>query len=262
MANGPVPFFPPASPYVLPGSPFSALIGQYGVELQWAKGHQCPCTLGNTDVPGSPDPGCSSCGGRGVYWDAFAAPFFGLLTHIGRTNFGPEPGSTMNSTEGGVWTGNPVITIPPSETQVWQQASVFDAFLEVQARQRFNTTLVMGRDMTLPYQQSLSLASSGAVRVYDPNTRSVVEDVAYTASSGMVKLTDPQYGPGTAYTVEYEASPVYIVFRASGGAPHYRPLGAQGAALPLRLHCQLLDLWTRTRNGASPFSPQALPGGL
>lgn len=261
MPNAPSPYLPPASPNVLPGSPFDQLLGAYGTQLQWAKGHQCPCVMGNTEVPGSPDPGCTSCGGRGVYWDPFTAPFFGLLTHIGRTNFGPEPGSRTNTTEGGVWTANPVITVPASAGVVWSEATVMDAFLQVQAPQRFNTTLVVGQDMTLPYQQSLVLASSGAVRVYDSQTHSVVENVGYTVSSGVVTLTDPQYGPGTAYTVEYQAAPVFIVFRESGGAPHYRPLGAMGAQLPLRLHCQLLDLWTRTRNGASPFSPQALPGG-
>jgi hypothetical protein len=257
MPNANTPFLPPASPFVLPGSPFDALMGAYGTELQWAKGHQCPCTLGNSDIPGSPDPQCTSCGGRGVYWDAFGPSFQGLLTHIGRTNFGPEPGVRTNTTEGGIWTANPVITIPFSAGDVWSEASVMDAFLQVQAVQRFNTTLVVGGTATLPYQQSLSIAASGAVRVYDAQTHSVIDDVAYTASSGVVTLTDPSFGPGTAYTVEYSAAPVFIAFRQSGGAPHFRPLGAQGAQLPLRLHCQILDLWTRTRNGLSPFSPQA-----
>jgi hypothetical protein len=256
MAN--TPFLPPLSPYVMPSGPFDALLAQYGVELQWMKGHQCPCVYGNYNAPGSPDPGCTTCGGRGVYWDAPNAPFFGLLTHIGRTNFGPESGSSMDKNEGGIWTSDPVITIPSTESSVWGGASVFDAFIEPQAPQRFNTTLTVGYEQALPYQQALTIAPSGAVRVYDAQSKKVVNDVAYTVSSGMV-LLDPSYGEGTAYTVEYEAAPVFVVFRKSGGAPHYRPFGQAGHELPLRLHCQLLDIWTRARRGGpSSTSPMAL----
>ncbi|MHB1644726.1 MAG: hypothetical protein ACYCS8_19085 [Acidithiobacillus sp.] len=253
------PFLPPLSPYILPQDPFDALLAQYGVEMQWMKGHECPCVYGNYNAPGSPDPGCNTCGGRGVYWDTPSPAFFGLLTHIGRTNFGPESGSSMDKTNGGIWTSDPVITIPASQTEVWSQASVFDAFMEPQAPQRFNTTLSVGYNQALPYQQSLSVAASGAVRVFDPQTKTVINDVAYTVSSGMVFI-DASYGEGTAYTVEYEAAPVFVVFRKSGGAPHYRPFGQQGHNLPLRLHCQLLDIWTRARHGsASSTSPMALP---
>lgn len=253
------PYLPSISPYIMPEDPFNVLLAQYGVQLQWLKGHQCPCVYGNYNSPGSPDPQCNSCGGRGVYWDAPTEPFFGLLTHIGRTNFSADAGSQMDKTNGGIWTSDPVITIPPSQGQVWQEASVFDAFIEPLAPQRFNSTLVVGDNEALPYQQSLSIAPSGAVRVYNAETKQIITDVAYTVSSGVVSLGDA-YQPGTAYTVEYEAAPVFVVFNKSGGEPHFRPFGQGGHNLPLRLHCQLLDIWTRARQGSSSsFSPMALP---
>ena len=255
MSN--VPFLPPSSPFVLPSDPFEQLMAAYGVQLQYMKGHECPCVLGNLEVPGSPDPACTTCNGRGTYWDAPSEPFFGLLTHIGRTNYGNEPGSLMDPTQGNVWEANPTITIPPSQVGPWTQATVYDAFIEPNAPQRFNTTLAVGDNPYLPYRQGLSIASTGAVRVYDATTHSVVSGVGYTVSSGGVFLADT-YPNGTAYTVEYYADPVYVVFRTAGGAPHFRPLGAVGNPLPLRLHCQLLDIWTRSRSGSntstSPFA--------
>ncbi|MDG7001426.1 MAG: hypothetical protein JRN15_20200, partial [Nitrososphaerota archaeon] len=99
MGNANVPYLPPMSPYVLPGTPFDTLLGQYGVRLLWLQSNQCACVYGG-DMPGSPDPDCTSCHGRGVYWNPPVGPFQGLITYSTMAPGDREPGVSMDATQG------------------------------------------------------------------------------------------------------------------------------------------------------------------
>lgn len=265
MAGGAnVPFLPPMDPYVMPGAPFDAMINQYGVRLLWMKAHDCPCVYGGS-MPGTPEIGCTTCHGRGVYWDAPVGPFQGLITYsqmVGARSI-DDPGATMDETYGVVQRADPVLTLvatPASPNGViWAAASMYDAYVELDAITRFSTTLTVGGSAALPYQQSATVAASGAVTIYDTATKSVVVIPAsgYTFSGGEVTLTG--YPPDTAYTVEYTAAPVYVAWKKAGSFPHVRPLGAGVPNLPKRFQLQLLDLWTRARAaGSASTSPQAI----
>ena len=77
--------------------------------------------------------------------------------------------------------------------------------------------------------------------------------------SGSAVLLDG-YPPGTPYTVEFNASPVWIAFRRAGGLSHSRPFG-DGVALPKRYRAMQLDIWARARNNGA-FHQSASPQGL
>ncbi|MHB1955099.1 MAG: hypothetical protein ACYCOU_15285 [Sulfobacillus sp.] len=260
-----VPYLPPMDPYVMPGAPFDAMINQYGIRLMWMKSHDCPCVYGGS-IPGSPDSGCQQCHGRGVYWDAGVGPFMGLITYsqmVGARSI-DDPGATMDETYGVIQRADPILTIPATPTSpngpIWTQASMYDAYVELDAVTRFTTTLEVGGFTALPYQQSAAVAVSGAVTVYDAVSKTVVVVPAsdYTFANGSVTLTG--YPQGTAYTVEYTAAPVYVAWKKAGSTPHTRPFGAGVPSLPKRFQLQLLDLWTRARAaGSASTSPQAIP---
>jgi hypothetical protein len=166
-----------------------------------------------------------------------------------------EPGAGGDTTYGLINQAHPTLTLPASAGIVWEEASIYDAFVEIDAISRFTCSLRVGGDTALPYQQNAAVAASGAVTLYNQQTNSVESTNNYTFASGAVTLSG--YPEDTSYTVQYTASPAYIAFGKSGGLSHSRPFGAGTISLPKRFQLQLLDLWTRASNGGSASaSPQ------
>lgn len=263
LLTGASAWFPDFASVLMPESMLDGMIHNNGVRLGWMKSHECACTLGS-DVPGSPNPNCRTCHGRGVYWDQWNNTFVGLITFMHTSSAPDEPGIGMNKITGGAIEAEPTLTIPfkgPSiEAQVWQYASQFDAFVEVDALLRYSSVLEVGQSNILPYQQNLDVQS---VAIYDPVTQTTnpASPTTFTVSGAAVTLA-ASYPIGTAYTVEYLANPVYIAFRHAGGVPHIRPFGAGTGQIPRRFRLVTLDMWARARqNGAlgQSTSPQALP---
>jgi len=241
------PALPDISPYVLPYQRFDDLITKYGIRVAWGKGHSCPCVYGGQQ-PGSPDPACLTCRGRGTYWDALSTPFIGLITFIHTSPTPDEPGTIMDEAQGLITNGEPALTIPfaaGGDTGVWGQASIYDLFVEVDAINRMNVSLIKGQQETLPYPQGVTVAPSGAVTIYDPTTTQVVTGVAYTVSGTTVTLAS-SYAPGTPYIVDYICAPTYVAYRQAGIPAHIRPFGQLKE--PRRFRLQQLDLWTRSRS--------------
>ena len=108
------------SPYVLPGTPFDVLLGQYGVNLLWLQSNQCACVYGG-DMPGSPDPDCTSCHGRGVYWNPPVGPFQGLITYATMAPGDREPGvyKIVNIVNGKKYVGSALRVKQRWETQTY-----------------------------------------------------------------------------------------------------------------------------------------------
>lgn len=249
-----VPFLPPFTPYVLPAEPFEQMIGKYGARFTWMKGHDCPCVFGNQTQPGSPDPACRTCLGKGTYWDAPTEAFMALLTFIKASPSPDEPGSHMDEDVGLSQRADPTLTIPftaGASGAIWRQASLYDAFVEVDSISRFYAGLQKGRVTSVPYNQGLTVPATGAVTVYNTNTN-LVEPVSGYAVSGAAVTLPSTYPEKTSYTVEFYANPVYIAFRKAGGLPHVRPFGGGEVNLPRRFRVQTLDLWTRG-NDRNPF---------
>ena len=238
------------TPYVMPPSVFDTLIGAYGIRMAWCRSHSCPCVYGGS-IPGSPDPQCTSCGGRGVYWDQPLGPFQTLLTFIRHGPTPDEPGTMMDQDQGLLLNGEPTLTIPYSGTYVqqstvWQEAGVYDLFVEIDAISRFNANLQVGGNMNVPYPQAVTIAPTGAVTTYDAVTHSVVSGVSYAVSG--ITVTPSGLATGTNYTVDFEAAPCYVAYRIAGMPAHVRPFG--GLNYPRRFRLQTLDLWTRQKGGS------------
>jgi hypothetical protein len=238
-----VPYLPAISPWVLPNQPFDAIIAQYGIRLFWLKSHDCPCMYGG-DIPGSPQPNCNQCAGRGIYWDEPFGPFQGLITWTDYSPKPDEPGTVVNVEQGLIQQGQPTLTIPFAAGAPWSGASVYDAFVEIDGLTRFNAQLQAGVRQALPYQQNVSVAASGAVTIYDPQTQNIISVSGYTVSGTIVALP-ASYPQGTNYIVEFMAAPTYVALRPAGSLPHARPFGQ--VTEPRRFKIQSLDLWTRAR---------------
>lgn len=262
-------YFPPITPYTLPEQPFDQLIANYGIRMAWLKSHSCACVWGGPMVGGA-DPQCLTCQGRGIYWDEPSAIFTGLITwvHIARTP--DEPGFFTHEKVGVVQRGEPTLTIPytaDSTGTIWTNASVFDAYVEIDAIARYSANLYVGGITAVPYQQGVQIAPTGAVTIYNTVTHQVQAVSGYTVSGASVILPD-SYPPNTAYNVEFEAQPVYVAYDRTA-APHIRPFGdgSNGVSgigytgtinnLPRRFRCQTLDLFTRARS-VNSTSPQSL----
>ena len=240
---------------LMPAPLLNAAIRNSGVRLAWMKSHVCPCTM-SSDAPGSPNPSCNTCHGRGRYWDPPTAPFVGLRTFMHTSEAADEPGATMDSRIGQQLHAEPTITIPSDATPVWSEASEFDAYQEVDSLIRFETAFVVGQNTVLPYQQNLVVQS---VTAYDPVAQKAlsVGSGAYTVTNGQVSLIG--YPNGTAFTVMYKANPIWVAWRRAGAMPHTRPFGAGTDALPTRFRAMMLDVWLRARN---PFGASASPNAL
>lgn len=265
-----VPYIPPITPYVLPEQPFDTMIANLGIRMTWMKSHSCPCAWSGPLI-GAADIACQTCQGRGIYWDAPSPIFTGLITwvHIARTP--DEPGFFSHEKVGVVQRGEPTLTIPytaDSTGTIWTNATVFDAYVEVDAIARYSANLKVGGITAVPYQQGLQIAPTGAVTIYNTVTHQVEPVSGYTVSGASVTLPDT-YPVNTAYNVEFQAQPVYVAFDRTS-APHIRPFGdgVNGVAgtatasgvpnnLPRRFRCQTLDLWTRARS-VNSTSPQSL----
>lgn len=253
------PFFPPIDPFVLPEDPFDNLLAAYGVRLMWRKSHVCPCIQGGP-IPGSADPACRQCQGRGIYWDAPSQPFMGLLTWRHMSPTPDEYGAMPHEVAGLIQHGEPSLTIPFTDGasgQIWNQASVYDAFVEPDALDRFTTVLNVSGITAVPYQQGLVIQPSGAVTTYNQPTSSVVTVSGYVVSGANVFLPSG-YAPGTAYTVEFQANPVFVALRKAGALPMTRPFGGGVVNLPRRFRVQTLDLWTRSRQFPGDAGPQGI----
>lgn len=248
----PSPYIPSLPLQGMPERILDQIINTYGMRFGWMKSHVCACTYGY-EIPGSPDPNCNTCNGRGYYWDAWTTPFSGLLTYMHSSSAPDEPGAVMNPKYGQIERAEPTLTIPYSQQDVWLNASTMDAYVELDAITRFNSVLVTGSNTILPYQQQLTVEN---VYLYDPtaHTTSVLPSTSYVVSGAAVTL--PGYPEGTAYTVEYTAAPVYLAWRPAGGMPHNRPFANGTGQIPKRFRLMALDLWTRGRNngegGTSP----------
>jgi hypothetical protein len=167
-----------------------------------------------------------------------------------------EPGVVMDPRVGQVLHAEPTISIGSDMQPIWDDASEYDAFVELDTLQRFETAMLVGRDTIIPYQQNLTVLS---VSIYDTTLRKavVVDPTGWTNTNGQITLLGAP--DGTSFTVAYKANPVYVAWRRAGGNIHARPFGQGTDALPRRFRCMLLDLWTRARNqqGVST-SPQSV----
>ena len=234
----------PAAALALNPAAFNSLITAYGVRLLWKQGHACPCVMGNPIQPGSPDPQCVTCSGRGWYWNSPVGPFVGLITFMHISPSPDEPGATMDEKLGIIQRSEPSLTIPSSETLPWTNATLNDIFVEIDAIDRFESALTVGSVQAVPYQEQLTIAPSGAVTMYDTTTHSVVAVSGYTVSGAAVLLPS-SYGPGTSYVVQFSAAKTYVAWRNAGSIGHDRPFAQ--LAEPKRFRCQTLDLWLRAR---------------
>ena len=245
------PYMPPISPLIMPEEIYDDMMAKYGIRLAWRKSHACPCMFGSR-IPGSPDPQCRTCGGRGIYWDPPSDIFFGLLTWRHMSPTPDEFGAQIHENAGQLQHGEPTLTIPYTAGAsgiIWQNASVYDAYVEVDATDRFSAQLQVNGIMALPYQNGVTVEASGAVTVYDTVNHVVTPVTGYVVSGASVTLPSG-YAPETRYNVEFIANPVYVALRKAGALPMARPFGGAGPPinnLPRRFRIQSLDLWLRAR---------------
>jgi hypothetical protein len=240
-ASGYSPYLPPINPYVMPFGPFDKLLGNYGTRLTWQKSHLCPCTFSG-QLTGSPDPQCNTCHGLGWYWDTASPTFSGLITFVHMSPSPDEPGVMMDEKFGQIQHAEPTLTIPQAAGAVWQEASLNDVFVQIDAIDRFESQLQVGGIQVVPYQQLLTVPVSGAVTVYNTATNAVDLVSGYVVSGAAVTLPSG-YATGTSYVVQYKAAKAFVAWRPAGAMAHDRPYGEQ--PLPKRFRLQALDLWLR-----------------
>jgi hypothetical protein len=240
---------------LMPASIFNQVIRLAGVRMSWMKSHACPCTMAS-DIPGSPDPACNTCHGRGRWWETPVGPFVLLRTFMHTSEATDEPGAMMDPRVGQMLHAEPTITIPSNVLPLWSEAAEFDAFVEEDTLTRFETAFIVGQPAVLPYQQNLTILN---VVAYNTDTKSVLPLDVHDWNYDGTQVNLVNYDPGTAFTVMYKASPVYICWRRAGANPHTRPFGAGSDPLPVRFRAQLLDLWLRSRNPHfAKISPQSV----
>lgn len=240
---------------LMPAPIFNQVIRLAGIRMAWMKSHVCPCTM-STDQPGSPNSSCNTCHGRGRWWEDPIGPFTLLRTFMHSTEASDEPGVVMDPQFGQQLHAEPTITIPADVQPLWDEASEFDAYMELDTLQRFETTLLVGENTVLPYQQNLVVQT---VTRYDSDAQRIQLLTAGQWNNDRGKITLYGFPDGTAFSVMYKANPIYIAWRRAGGNVHARPFGAGTDALPKRFRAMLLDEWTRSRNQfGDSASPQAL----
>jgi hypothetical protein len=228
---------------MLPNQPFDGIINAYGIRLTWRKSHQCPCMYAR-QMAGSPDPLCKTCFGLGWYWDPAGEPWMGLITFIHTSPTPDEPGTSMNTNVGMINRSEPAISIPSTAPNAYALASLNDIFIEIDSIDRFQTTLKVGGNQNIPYQNQLSVEPIGAVTVYDNVNHNAVFVDGYSVSGTQVTLP-PEYPEGTDYVVEFMAAKAYVAWRSAGSIAHDRPFG--GLNEPKRFRCRTLDLWLRDK---------------
>lgn len=259
-------FMPPLDPYFLPPIDFETLIGRMGQRVSWMHSYSCPCVYtqaafqGKLAIAGSPQKSCQTCFGVGIYW-SLPSPLFSVgMTFRAQTPTPREPGVTTEENFGGFQMGEPSLSIPywnpyldPGDsrqsTNAWKNASVNDMFAAVDMTARYTAMLQVGGQVNLPFQQNLSVATTGAVTVWNVPTQTVVRPNSYTVTGPAVTLTG--YPNGTPYMVEFAAAALYVARRRAGGLPHSRPLAAGTVNEPKVFRIETLDFWTRQR-GVQP----------
>lgn len=236
------PLPPPADTITLPPAAFESIIARFGCRMLWRKSHLCPCTYASA-IPGSPDPTCLTCFGKGTYWDAPSCNIFvGLVTFMHLSPTPDAPGGMMDTKFGFVQRAEPSLTIPYTAGKPWEEAAVDDLFIEVDALDRFQTQLVKGQQEHLPYQEQLCVAASGAVTVWGTTAKTVTTVSGYAVSGAVVTLPS-SYESGTPYVVEFTAAKSYVAWRDSGSIAHSRPFDRTNQ--PKRFRLQTLDWWLR-----------------
>ena len=238
----------------VPESAFDQQVLNIGQRFGWMKAHSCPCETSS----GSADPACQTCGGRGVYWDS-PLEFLGYFTYGHSPGTPDEPGAATDPMGGEVENAQPSMTVPKSgpynEATVWANASEFDAYVEYDARTRFNFTATLDSGpVILPYQTGVEITG---VAAYDRTTRTVSAVPPEGYSYGATGLVVTGATRGVSITVEYFALPVYVAFRRAGSIPHTRPFGQNSSGIPVRFHLTQLDQWLRSR--AQGDGPNAGP---
>jgi hypothetical protein len=246
-----MPFIPtlPNIQFVFPPAIFNQTSGPFsGVRVLWLKSHSCPCV--NT---GTPNRDCVACLGRGIYWDPPQGPFDVLITLVSFIGRHIDAGESNDPNYGNIFESKPLLTIPNLTTNnpLWQEVSLYDIIVELDATMRFNNVLRTNDQMDLPawHAYSLNIAASGAVVVEDPTLNQPVSGVSYSVS-GLTVTLDGNYPLGTTYTVEYLSCPSYIIYDKYGGLAHTRPFG-EGGLYPRRFRIDLADLYLRDKFGFS-----------
>ena len=270
-------FVPQTDPYLLPPGDFEALIGQMGQRAAWMKSHTCPCifgaassSIGRLPTQGTAQASCRRCFGVGTYWDAPSQPFRVSISFMHLSPSPDESGVLMDEKFGPTQTSEPSLTLPyrnpflaqtdPAQpTAAWNDASTDDIFVAVDMLSRFTATLFVGGQQTLPYQQNVQIAPTGAVTVWNPATKMVDTVGPYSVSGSTITIDG--YPEGTGYMVEFQAAPLYVAFRRAGGLAHVRPFGGGTVAEPKRFRLQTLDFWTRQRGVQPSAAGSAVAGG-
>lgn len=238
-----VPYQPPLLPLAMPPERFNNLINANRIRLSWLKSHSCSCTFAS-QTPGSPNPHCKTCYGRGVWWDQPSAYFNGLITFIHMSPTPDEPGARVDTDFGTLINAEPSLTIGSDQGDVYAQASLFDQFVEVDVQQRFQCRLIKDQTENVPYQQLVNIPASGAVQVWDAVTQATVTGVPYTVS-GTAIILGSGFPTGTNYIAEFYCAPSYVAYRIAGAPSHSRPFAE--IAYPKRFRLQTLDFFTRAR---------------
>jgi len=253
---------PPVS-VLLPPDDFNGMISKMGQRIGWARSHPCPCSWSQSpqynqlSIQGTPQRSCKTCLGVGYYWDLPTVPFVVSMSFRTLSPSPHEPGIVMDDKFGVFELQEPSVTIPqrnpyldaadPQQpTNAWTYASDHDLFIAPDMTIRYSTMLQKGGLQNLPFQQNLTIASSGAVTVWDQATQAVSSVSNYVVSGATVTLP-ASYALGTSYFVEFLAASLFVAFRKSGGLPHVRPLAGGSALEPRVFRVQALDFWMRQR---------------
>ena len=228
--------------FSIPQTVFDNLVQAFGVRIMWKKSHFCPCTEANN---GSPLPACQTCFGRGIYWDDMIGPFTVLLASAIASESQRAPGAATNTEFGLVQTTGPWVTVSPSNGKLYDELSVYDIIVEMDAVRRLNDTFTQGSGQPLSYALMAKIAN---VYYFDTSTNQSVRitNYSYDPSSGIVSSDMPE---GTAFTVEYYAPYSYVVYGNVGGITHVRPLIQGRASYPKRVRTEYLDIWLRDIRG-------------
>lgn len=246
-------FFPaiaPVQPYILPSLPFDVTITTLGVRLGWGKAHTCACTYypSTHSVAGSPNAQCTTCSGRGIYWDPLV-PFVGIISYGHRAGVRDEPGMRVTEAAGLVYQAEPTLTIPYSSGNVWESCSEYDIIVEVDSQMRFNARLIVGKQQTVPYQHGVAIATSGAVTTWAPtgsgSGMGTTIPIGDYSVNGASVILGSEWTAGTPYIVEFNANPTYVCFRIGGGFPHTRNFNRGQTAYPKRFHLTAMELFIR-----------------
>lgn len=262
------PNFPNITPLILPGNPFDSAVNFYGHRTKWMQSHFCPCTNSLNSTNGQADPACQTCFGRGYYWDNPVGPFMSRFVFT-QSKIWNEPGAEDDAEGGLEQQMNASITIPFDTTKVidptnngyqtptgiplghiWSEASLNDAYIEIDTIMRFETTLIAGHRQVLPYQENLTIAPTGAVTTYNTFTHQVVPMTGYTIDGA--EVIPPSGTPDSqGYTVVFHASPVFVAWNRAGSYPLNRPAGGGQVNYPRTFQIQTLDTYLRAK-GISP----------